>query len=103
MVNKKNSVTFHESKEFKSFELLQEKILLYKKQKFVKLWIRDSRSISAAHRRAKRPLTEAIKYYELTYACVNGSGKKFKPREKGERQTSLVVFFILNYIKSFKN
>ena len=102
MVNEKNNVTFHKSEEFKSFELLQEKIVLYEKQKFVKLWIRDSRSISAYQGRVKTPLSEAIKYYELTYACVHG-GKKFKPRGKGERQTSLVVFFILNYIKSFKN
>ena len=29
MVNEKNTVTFHESEEFKSFELLQEKIVLY--------------------------------------------------------------------------
>ena len=90
MMNEKNNVTFHENEEFKSFEL-QEKILLNGKQKFVKLWIRDLRSISAAQGRVKRPLSEAIKYYELTYACVHG-GKKFKPRGKGERQTSLAVF-----------
>ena len=67
---------------------------------FVKLWIRDLRSIGTAQQgRVKRKLSEEIRYYELTYACIHG-GKKFTPRGKGARQTSLVTLLILN---SFEN
>ena len=95
MVGEKNNVTFHVSEQFKSFQFLQEKISSYETENFVKLWIRDSRSIGAAQGRVKRKLREEIRYYELTYACIHG-GKKFKPRGKGARKTSLVVLLILN-------
>ena len=79
---------------------LQEKISLNEIEHFVKLWIRDLRSIGAAQQgRVKRKLSEEIRYYELTHACVHG-GKKFKPRGKGARQTSLVVLLILNSSKN---
>ena len=95
MVDEKNNVTFHISEQLKSFQSLQEKISSYETENFVKLWIRDSRSIGATQGRVKRKLSEEIRYYELTYACIHG-GKKFKPRGKGARQTSLVVLSILN-------
>ena len=82
---------------------LQEKISLNEIEHFVKLWIRDLRSIGAAQQgRVKRKLSEEIRYYELTHACVHG-GKKFKPRGKGARQTSLVALSILMILNSFKN
>ena len=99
MVDEKNNVTFHISEQFKSFQSLQEKISSYETENFVKLWIRDSRSICAAQGRVKRKLTEEIRYYKLMYACIHG-GKKFKPCGKGARQTSLVVLLFLN---SYKN
>ena len=95
MVDEKNNVSFHNRKQFKSFQPLQEKISSYETENFVKLWIRDSRSISAAQGRLKRKLSEEITDYELTFACING-GKKFKPRRKEARQSSLVVRLILN-------
>ena len=70
MVDKKNNITFHISEQFQSFQSLQEKISSYETEKFVKLWIRDSRYISAARGRVKRKLSEEIRYYELTYACI---------------------------------
>ena len=79
MVDEKNNVTFHVSEQFKSFQSLQEKISSYETENFVKLWIRDSRSISAAQGRVKRKLSDEIRYYELMYAGIHG-GKKFKPR-----------------------
>ena len=102
MVDEKNNVTFHISEQLKSFQSLQEKISSYETENFVKLWIRDSRSIGAAQGRVKRKLSEEIRYYELTCPCIHG-GKKFKPRGKGARQTSLVALSILMILNSFKN
>ena len=53
MVGEKNNVTFHVSEQFKSFQFLQEKISSYETENFVKLWIRDSRSIGVAQGRLK--------------------------------------------------
>ena len=83
MVNQKNNMTFHISEQFKSFQFLQEKILSYETENFVKLWIRDLRSTSAAQGRVMGKLSKEIRYYELTYACICG-GKRFKPRGKGK-------------------
>ena len=98
--DEKNNVTFNISEQFKTFQSLQEKISSNEMEHFVKLWIRDLRSIGAVQQgRVKRKLSEEIRYYELTHACVHG-GKKFKPRGKGARQTSLVVLLILNSSKN---
>ena len=69
----------------------------------IKLWIRDSRSIRAAQGRVKRKLGNQILQTDVaTLAQVHG-GKKFKPRGKGARQTSLVVMLILgSYIKTMQ-
>ena len=53
IVNEKNNMTFHISEQFKNFQSLKEKIS-YKTEYFVKLWIWDLRSISAAQGRPKR-------------------------------------------------
>ena len=100
MVDGKNNLIFNIIEQFKTFQSLQEKISSNEMEHFVKLCIRDLRSIGAAQQeRVKRKPSEEIRYYELTYASIHG-GKKFKPRGKGARQTSLVVLLILN---SFKN
>ena len=70
MVDEKNNVTFRISEQIKSFHSLQEKISSCETENFVKLWIRDSRSIDAAQGKVKRKLGEEIRYYELTYACI---------------------------------
>ena len=80
-------MTFQVNDQFRSFESLTNKTLLYEKERFVKLWVRNSRSIETAKRRVKRYLSDDIRYYELTYSCIHG-GKQFKPRGKGEIQTS---------------
>ena len=100
MVDEKDNVTFNKSEQFQSFQSLQGKISSNEMENFVKFRIRDSRSVGAARQgRVKRKLSEEIRYYELTYACIRG-GKKFKPLGKRARKTSLVVLLILN---SFKN
>ena len=48
MVDEKNNVTFNIDGQFKSFQSLQRKISSNEMEHFVKLWIRDSRSIGAA-------------------------------------------------------
>ena len=48
MVNEKNNVTSDISEQHKTFQPLQEKTLLNEMEHFVKLWIRDLRSIGAA-------------------------------------------------------
>ena len=62
MVDEKNNVTFHISEQFKSFQSLQEKISSYETENFVKLWIRDSRSIGAAQGSVKRIGKSDIRY-----------------------------------------
>ena len=59
---------------------------LYEKERFVKLCLRDSRSIKAAEGRVKYYLSDDMRYHELTYLCVHG-GKQFKPRGNDERET----------------
>ena len=51
MVDEKNNVTFNISEQFKTFQSLQEKISSNEMEPFVKLWIRDLRSIDAAQLR----------------------------------------------------
>ena len=84
MIDEKNNVTFYISGQLS----LQEKIASYGMENFVQVWIRDSRSISAAQERVKRKFSEEIRYYELTYACIHGGKKKSKPRGRGARPTS---------------
>ena len=84
MVDTKNNVTFHISKQLS----LQEKNLSYGIENFVKVWIRDLRSIGAAQERVKRKLSEEIRCYELTYVCIHGGKKEFRLRGRGARQTS---------------
>ena len=63
MVGEENNVTFNIIEQFKSFQSLQEKISSNEMDNFVKLWLRNSRSISAAQQgRVKRKLCEDIRY-----------------------------------------
>ena len=78
---------FQLGEKFSSFEDLEKKIQLYKKAKFVELWRRDCRTITAARKRGvDRPIKAVLKYYQLKYCCVHG-GQKFTPRGTGKRTT----------------
>ena len=79
--------SFFVGQQFQSFEDLQSRIKLHESQHFVQFWCRDSRTVQAAQKRVNRPLSEKIKYYQLTYGCIHG-GKKFKARGEGKRVTS---------------
>ena len=82
------SVSFKLGEKFYSFDELEAKLDLYKKEAFVELWRRDCRTIEAARKRGvDRPLKPELKYFQLKYCCVHG-GQKFKPRGDGKRLTS---------------
>ena len=59
---------------FKSFDELQAKVHRYEELEFVKLWIRDSRAVTAAKKRVTRYLCSQIKYYEIAYASYREIG-----------------------------
>jgi len=74
---------------FTTFSDFEEKLKLYERKHFAQFYRRDARTIQAARKRITRPLTDAIKYYEVRYCCVHG-GKKFQSRSNGHRETSYV-------------
>ena len=62
MVDEKNNVTFNISEQFNTFQSLQEEVSSNEMEHFVKLWMRDLRSIRAAQQgRVKRKLSEEIR------------------------------------------
>ncbi|XP_047142281.2 uncharacterized protein LOC124816845 isoform X2 [Hydra vulgaris] len=83
-------MAFSCSDSFASFALLKEAIRNYEDTSFIKLWVRDARTIEAA--RKSIPIKAAfmaadIKYYFIKYCCIHG-GQKFKYCGKGKRKTS---------------
>lgn len=74
---------------FSSKEEMMEKIKLYEDASFVKLWMRDARTIENAIEkgRVERYLNPRLYYYQVKYTCVQG-GQKFRPKGKGIRNTS---------------
>ncbi|KAF6213188.1 hypothetical protein GE061_010904 [Apolygus lucorum] len=74
-------------KSFGSFEELEQFISRFERDHKQKFWIRSSRSVEAARKILKRPLSENIRYYELQYSCIHG-GLEFKTRGKGIRNMS---------------
>ena len=70
---------------FSSFSALEEEISTFQKNNSVQFYIRDSRKIEAAKRRAPhRKFNDNLVYSEIVYCCIHG-GKTFKCRSKGER------------------
>ena len=88
LVNKEDtSVLIAVGKKFGSFADLERTIRLYEERNFVKFWKREARSIEAAKKRIDRHMNLKLKYYELKYTCIHG-GQKFRPKGKGNRDTS---------------
>ena len=76
------SSTFENGQQFASFHELRDRI---EQQSYVQLYIRRSRTIEAAMKRAsKKSFLQELKYSEVDYACIHG-GKKFATRSKGKR------------------
>ena len=84
MFDEKNNVTFHISGQLS----LQEKISSYGMENFVKVWIRDSRSIGAAQvwRVNSEKKSDITNYHMLAYMVVKKSlshveEEQYKPRK----------------------
>ncbi|XP_028982620.1 uncharacterized protein LOC107048304 [Diachasma alloeum] len=80
---------FHLGEMFNSYEELEEKLEKFSKRSLVHYWRRDSRTVSGAHMKTARPISERLKYYSVKYACIYG-GQKFLPRGAGRRQSQSI-------------
>lgn len=77
--------SFFDGREFSSFEELSHGISEYEKRFFVNLYIRSSRSIESAKRRApNKVFSEDLKFSELDFSCKEG-GRKIVSKSKGIR------------------
>ncbi|KAK8745688.1 hypothetical protein OTU49_000321, partial [Cherax quadricarinatus] len=73
---------------FYTFDELSSRLEEFQELEQVQLWVRDSRTVVAAAKRARRKsLNPALKYAELTYSCVFG-GRRPSDQTKGHNQTS---------------
>lgn len=84
-----DDLSFHLGEMFDSYEELEQKLDRFSKHSLVHYWRRDSRTVSGAHMKTARPISERLKYYSVKYACIYG-GQKFLPRGAGRRQSQLV-------------
>ena len=64
-----------------------EQLRIYETSTYTKFWRRYSRPVAAVRKRLERPLSDQIKYYEITYSCIHGR-RKFIARGDGKRCTS---------------
>lgn len=73
---------------FYTFDDLSRRLEEFQQIEQVQLWVRDSRTVVAAAKRARRKsLNPALKYAELTYSCVFG-GRRPSDQTKTHNQTS---------------
>lgn len=84
-----DNVSFHLGEMFDSYEELEHKLEKFSKRSLVHYWRRDSRTVSGAHMKTARPISERLKYYSVKYACIYG-GQKFLPRGAGRRQSQSI-------------
>ena len=77
---------FYIGEGFKTFEELERKLKRYEVATSTKFWKRDSRTVSAARKRITRPLSDSIKYYQISFHCIHG-GRKFVAKGEGSRST----------------
>ncbi|XP_057326663.1 uncharacterized protein LOC130668401 isoform X1 [Microplitis mediator] len=84
-----DDVSFHLGELFNSYEELEYKLEKFSKRSLVHYWRRDSRTVSGAHMKTARPISEKLKYYSVKYACIYG-GQKFLPRGAGRRQSQSI-------------
>ena len=74
---------------FDSFSALEKENDKFQKRNSVQFYVRDSRKIEAAKRRApNRNFNAKLVYSEIVYCCIHG-GKAFKTESKGERPNQL--------------
>jgi len=84
-VNESADTAFFEGREFSSFEELSNEISEYGKRFFVNLYVRSSRTVESAQRRApNKVFCEDLKFSELDFSCKEG-GRKIASKSKGVR------------------
>jgi len=81
-------VSFSVGEIFHTFEELQDKIARLKETIGVELLKSDSRTIATARKRVVRPVSEALKYYEVCYSC-SYSSRMFR-KKTANKQTAAV-------------
>ena len=75
-LNEIADTSFFDGREFSSFEELSHDISEYEKRFFVNLYVRSSRSIESAKRRApNKAFCEDLKFSELDFSCKEGGRK----------------------------
>ncbi|XP_012536581.1 uncharacterized protein LOC105836828 [Monomorium pharaonis] len=84
-----DDVSFRLGEMFDSYEELEQKLDRVSRHSLVHYWRRDSRTVSGAHMKTARPISERLKYYSVKYACIYG-GQKFLPRGAGRRQSQSI-------------
>ncbi|KAL6255288.1 hypothetical protein P5V15_013628 [Pogonomyrmex californicus] len=84
-----DDVSFRLGEMFDSYEELEQKLDRVSKHTLVHYWRRDSRTVSGAHMKTARHISERLKYYSVKYACIYG-GQKFLPRGAGRRQSQSI-------------
>ena len=83
--NESANTGFFQGREFSSFEEINREISEYEKRFFVNLYIRSSRSIESAKRRAPdKVFREDLQFSELDFFCKEG-GRKIVSKSKGVR------------------
>ena len=76
---------------FYTFDELSSRLEEFQDLEQVQLWVRDSRTVVAAAKRARRKsLNPALKYAELTYSCVFG-GRRPSDQTKIHNQCVLYM------------
>jgi len=90
-----NQTAFFLGQSFSSYEELSRTRKLYESSTSTQLYVMHSRSIQYAKKKLAssntKKLSETLRYYEVSYACIGGTGsgnKKFKSKATGMRQTS---------------
>ena len=70
---------------FPSFDVLSTAIKNWELQNCVQLYVRDSRSVEAARKRAtKKTYKQELGFSEIRYACIHG-GRKYRSQSLGKR------------------
>ena len=74
-----------EGSKFSSLEALHESIAICEKSNFIQLYIRSSRTIeNAAKRATNKPFNKSLKYVEINYHCIH-EGRKRKKSSTNQR------------------
>ena len=82
-------VSFSVGESFGNYEALEKKLRDFEKASFSQFWKRDARTVETTKKRLDRPLSPALKYYEIKCCCIHG-GQAIRPQGKGRRNTWLV-------------